>query len=105
MKARALKLLLLAGSLLVGSSLCEGLLLVLLNHPNLARRLGAEHRIHWLDMGWDRKVVQFDPACARYDGELFYTLRPGKCIHAAREFANEYRINSIGVRDTEEALR
>jgi hypothetical protein len=105
MKARALKLLLFAGSLLVGFSLCEGLLLLLLDHPGLARRLGAQHRMHWLYMGWDRTLVQFDPACARYDAELFYTLRPGKCLHTTREFANEYRINSVGVRDTEEALR
>ena len=44
------------------------------------------------------------PECAVYDEKLTYTLRPGHCIFASREFSNEYSINSLGVRDDETSL-
>lgn len=55
-------------------------------------------------MDWERSIVQYEPACARYDAELTYTLRPGTCWFANREFDVELRINSLGVRDDEAAL-
>ena len=45
-----------------------------------------------------------DPRFARYDPELFYTLKPGRFTFTQREFAHEFRVNSLGVRDDEGAL-
>jgi lysophospholipase L1-like esterase len=53
---------------------------------------------------FDRAIVQMDPRFARYDPELTYTLRPGRFTFAQREFAHEFRVNSLGVRDDETAL-
>jgi hypothetical protein len=52
----------------------------------------------------DRKIIQYLPECARYDGELSYTLKPGTCRFQNREFDVEYRINSAGLRDDESSL-
>ena len=54
--------------------------------------------------GFDRAILQTDPRFARYDPELFYTMRPGRFVFAQREFAHEFRVNSLGVRDEESAL-
>ena len=54
--------------------------------------------------GFDRAILQTDPRFARYDPELFYTMRPGRFVFAQREFAHEFRVNSLGVRDEEGAL-
>jgi hypothetical protein len=51
-----------------------------------------------------RRLIQFDPSCARYDPELTYTLRPGTCSFSNVEFDNRYQINRLGLRDTDEAL-
>src|SRR4029453_16623439 len=47
-------------------------------------------------INFDRDDIQYNPACARYDPDLFYTLKPGSCTFANREFSVEYRINSLG---------
>jgi lysophospholipase L1-like esterase len=54
--------------------------------------------------GFDRAILQTDARFARYDPELFYTLRPGRFVFAQREFAHELRVNALGVRDEESAL-
>lgn len=54
--------------------------------------------------GFDRAILQMDERFARYDPELFYTLRPGRFVFAQREFAHEFRVNALGVRDDEAAL-
>jgi len=54
---------------------------------------------------FDRRIIQYDAECARYDPDLFYTLKPGSCTFTNREYSVEYRINSLGVRDDEESLR
>lgn len=61
----------------------------------------AARRIH---QGWLRVIVQFVPECTRYDADLFYTLRPGRCVVQDREFTVTYEANSMGLRDTEDAL-
>jgi lysophospholipase L1-like esterase len=60
--------------------------------------------VQYLHIRFDRNVIQVMPACAVYDEQVTYTLRPGSCIFASREFSNEYRINSLGVRDDEASL-
>src|SRR5262245_17669996 len=53
---------------------------------------------------FDRDTIQVQPACAIYNSDVTYTLRPGQCTFANREFSNQYQINSLGVRDDEESL-
>lgn len=48
---------------------------------------------------FDRRVIQVMPECARYDEVVTYTLRPGHCTFANREFSNTFSINAIGLRD------
>ena len=55
-------------------------------------------------MEQDRKMMQYLADCARYDNELAYTLKPGSCQVASREFDVGYRINSAGARDEEASL-
>lgn len=52
----------------------------------------------------ERPLPQWRAESSRYDPQLTYTLRPGRFVFRAREFANEYRVNSLGVRDDEESL-
>ena len=61
--------------------------------------------LRYLHLRFDRNVIQVLPECAMYDETLTYRLRPGRCTFASREFRNEYRINTLGVRDDEESLR
>ncbi len=95
-------------SILLGSAcfaavtvvLLEGLLALWLAWPALpaaplAQRLYADETIY----------PNFDSACARFDPELFYTLRPGTCRFDTREFSTELRINSMGFRDEEASLQ
>lgn len=52
----------------------------------------------------ERDIIQFNPAAARWDPELFYTLWPGRFVFAQREFRHEFRVNRAGVRDDEASL-
>ncbi len=107
MKRFLIKAALLAVSCLVALSLCELSLMFLLHHPRVTKRLGRGvfSNVQWLYMRIGRHLAQFDPACAQYDDELFYTLRPGRCRFDSTEFSTELSINHLGTRDTEEALR
>jgi hypothetical protein len=51
----------------------------------------------------DRQIIQVTD-CARYDSQLFYLFKPGRCMFGNREFDNEYGINSAGLRDDENSL-
>jgi hypothetical protein len=78
-------------------------LVTMLNNPpsiDVARRALAAYYTDF-----DRAIIQFLPDCARYDAELGYTLRPGDCRFANREFDTAVRVNSLGLRDRETALR
>ncbi|MBW2524483.1 MAG: hypothetical protein JRI23_09920 [Deltaproteobacteria bacterium] len=52
----------------------------------------------------DVTLIQLEEACARYDQELTYTLRPGQCRFGGREFDTLVRVNSLGLRDDEASL-
>lgn len=52
----------------------------------------------------ERGIVQFLPECAEFDPELGYRLKPGTCRFATRAFDTTLEINSLGVRDGEDAL-
>jgi hypothetical protein len=53
---------------------------------------------------YERRIIQFDPLCARYDPELAYTLKQGSCQFDNRDFQTTVTINSLGVRGDESAL-
>jgi hypothetical protein len=98
--------LLLAGSVVVTLAIAEGFFTLLLVRPSLLRILPAttvSHVRHYY-LAHDRNMVQAMPECARYDKDLFYTLRPGTFRFRNREFDNEFRVNHMGLRDDEESL-
>ncbi|HYC28609.1 MAG TPA: hypothetical protein VEB42_07325 [Chitinophagaceae bacterium] len=54
---------------------------------------------------YGRNQLEFDNRCARYNGQLSYTLRPNS--HFAfnnYEFKTEYTTNSLGVRDDDSSM-
>lgn len=65
----------------------------------------------WLPVARDlylnvtRDIIQFNAQAARWDPELFYTLRPGRFQFLQAEFRHEFRVNGAGLRDEESALR
>ncbi len=84
----------------------DGLIGYALAHPDAVARAprflsGLARRIY-LDCG--RSIIQYESACAQYDGGLAYTLKPGECVFSNAEFNTEYQINSRGVRGDEEGL-
>ncbi len=50
------------------------------------------------------RSIQYLPACAEYDPETTYRLRPGGCRFASTEFDTAYAVNSQGLRDDEASL-
>lgn len=75
---------------------------VLDNSSLLSGKLLTVFRIYYLRE--DRKIIQYSSDCAKYDNELSYTLRPGKCHIENREFEIDFSINSAGMRDNESSL-
>jgi hypothetical protein len=107
-RARAIRraLFYVAFNIVVVTALLEGILLLLLHvtaltrvSPAPVRRLAQQVYRHF-----NRSLIQFDPACARYDPDVTYTLKPGHCTFGNLEFSNEYDINRLGLRDTDAAL-
>ena len=100
---------LVAGSVLASLAAAEGAIAYALDHPEiLTAPSGGETKLLALArdyyMSWDRRIVQFLPACARYDPQLSYTLKPGECMVENREHRVHYQINREGLRDDEDAL-
>ncbi len=60
--------------------------------------------LQYLYINVDRRTIQVMPECARYDSGVTYTLRPGRCTFANREFSTGYDINTMGLRDDEASL-
>ena len=87
---------------LIAMILMEGVIGLSLAHPTVSPI--PTDFIRYLYFGFDHRTISLTRECAIYDHEVTYTLRPGTCSFANREYDNEYRINSLGLRDTEEAL-
>lgn len=68
----------------------------------LPRKL--QNSIGYLYIQGDRKIIQYQHGCGQHHPDLGYTLKPGKFVFTEIEYSNEYRINSLGVRDAEESL-
>jgi hypothetical protein len=105
-KALTRVLVLAAINLLVSLVLLETVLLVLVrvpavtrHAPRAGRRLAQQVYRHF-----ERSLIQFNPACAQYDPEVTYTLKPGVCEFDNVEFKTLVSVNARGVRDTDQAL-
>jgi hypothetical protein len=87
-------------------ALLELLFVILLHSPGVVAAAGGPMRrlVQQVYRHFNRSLIQFDARCARYDAELFYTLKPGSCTFGNLEFSNAYRVNSAGLRDDEAAL-
>lgn len=85
---------------LLAFSLLETALAVSLTYPSVLR-LAPTSLIGLFRYAYmrERSNIQFDPACARYDAHVTYTLKPWICSFSNHEFTNEFRINSAGLRD------
>jgi hypothetical protein len=103
---RALDVLLICATLLIGLLLHDLVVLMLLRHPTWTARMPAAVQRHVRDVYIvrDRRVLQLSEH-ARFDEELLYTLLPGTFEQHEREFSVAYHVNQLGVRDDEESLR
>lgn len=82
--------------------LLEALVVLSFQYPGVSPiPLAPLRQMHVL---FDRNTIQVMPECAVYDDTLTYTLRPGGCTFANREFSNTYAINTLGVRDDDASL-
>jgi hypothetical protein len=97
----------LAFAVFVTLAVAEGGFTLLLVRPSLLRWLpaGTASHVRRYYLAHDRSMIQAMPACARYDPELFYTLKPGTFRFRNREFDDEFRVNHLGLRDDEASLR
>ena len=109
-RERLLNALLAALSLFFSLAVVEGGAEFALSHPAILASLhGPGGRVLALlrscYMRFDRHIVQYLPACAVYDPEVSYTLKPGaRAIVKNREYRVEYSANRAGLRDDDESL-
>jgi hypothetical protein len=82
----------------------EGLLIAIRSNPVAAAWHPLMRNMARVLYKSDWNIIQWDPACAQFDAELSYTLRPGTCIFSNTEFTTRCEINRLGVRDDEESL-
>jgi hypothetical protein len=78
----------------------------LTHFPNVLRLLPRklQNSIGYLYIQGDRKIMQYQDGCGQYHPDLGYTLKPGEFVFTEIEYSNRYRINALGVRDSEESL-
>lgn len=84
----------------------EIVMLFLVRHPRVLQLFThkLQNSITYLYVQSERKIMQFQEGCGCYHPDLGYTLKPGKFVFTEKEFSNAYFINSLGVRDAEDAL-
>jgi hypothetical protein len=99
-------LLLVAVNVLVPLALVEGVIVTMLASPSLSAASPAPvlRLLQQVYRHFNRSLIQYEPACARYDAELAYILRSGSCVFENLEFRTEVQINRLGLRDTDAAL-
>jgi len=94
-----------AGTVLLMLMLFEATFTFILHHPVLADAMPATiEGVFRSVYNQGRHIIIFDPACAQYDQEFYYTLKPGICRYRNIEFDTTYHINSAGFRDDESSL-
>jgi lysophospholipase L1-like esterase len=91
---------------LAGAAALEATIAALLARPASVREMPGVMRTIMRRVYWNAEgpAIQVDPACARYDEELTYTLRPGVCSFDGREFQTKVRANRLGLRDDDGSL-
>lgn len=84
----------------------EAAMYYLNRQPDYLRLLPRKLRnsITYLYIQGDRKIMHFQKGSGAYSSDLGYTLHPGTFTFTEVEFSNEYRVNSLGVRDDEHSL-
>ena len=78
----------------------------LVHYPDVLRLFSRrlQNSISYLYIQGDRKIMQFQKGLGQHSPDLGYTFKPGTFVFTEIEFSNEYRVNSLGVRDDEAAL-
>ena len=94
---------LIALSIVIPLLLFEALMFLILQYPAFGNwgSLKIAKQIYENDT---RNIIQFEPAFARYDPELTYTLKPGRFHFKNPEFNVAYRVNRLGLRDDDASL-
>jgi len=82
-------------SFLAGLGLLEAGLATMVAHPPSQTWRAVARAYYYY---WERRVVQYLPECSRYDADLFYTLKPGRCRFENREFSVDIRVDTLGLR-------
>lgn len=93
-------------NLIVAAVIVEIVLVAMMTTPSLAGAMprSVRHLFQQVYRHFNRSIIQFEPACTRYDPELTYTLEPGTCTFRNVEFSTELRVNRLGLRDDDAAL-
>jgi hypothetical protein len=93
-------------NIVVACALLEGVFLVFLHLPSVTATAPRPVRrlVQQIYRHFNRSLIQFDEACAVYDPEVTYTLKPGTCTFGNLEFKNTFSVNRLGVRDDETSL-
>jgi hypothetical protein len=93
-------------NVVVVALILETTFVVMLRSPRLVAASPGPFRllIQQIYRHFNRALIQFEPACARYDPAVTYTLKPGGCTFGNVEFDNEYHVNRAGLRDTDADL-
>jgi lysophospholipase L1-like esterase len=105
-KTAFLNLILISGGILSAVLAFEGLSSIPLHFPKMLNHLPAPFKNYARGLYISqRSIVQLDPKMARYDREVFYTLRPGQFAFKNLEYDTSYSVNSAGFRDTEASLQ
>jgi len=93
-------------NLIVAVVVVEIVLAVVMAAPSMAGPMPRGVRLLFQQVyrHFKRSLIQFEPACAQYDAELTYILKPGGCTFANVEFSTELRVNRAGLRDDDAAL-
>src|SRR4029453_2223238 len=92
--------------IVMACALLEGVFLVFLHVPRASAMAPRPVRrlVQQIYRHFNRTLIQFDEACAVYDPEVTYTLKPGTCTFGNLEFKNTFNVNRLGVRDDEASL-
>ena len=95
-----------ATSVALAIALAEGVLGLVFHVPLVlrllpTRSLGVFQQVYLDEV---RHVIQLEPRFARYDPDLFYTLKPGDFVFENAEYRTAYHVNRAGLRDREDAL-
>lgn len=88
--------------LIIMLSAIEMLLIYLFRSPSQIPDFAINHFRDFYK--YSRSTIQVETACAQYDPELFYTLRPGNCTFRNVEFVTQVAINQQGLRDSQQSL-